>query len=162
MYGKTSGMGKLNVYYTAQNGSIFRIFSRIGNLGDAWRREFIQIPPTRRLQVRLSLCKSITPPPNPPHPRTPFSFSRSAHDLKCLFYSCIKYVFSKLCKTFTLYFINCKNFMFLFVTFKHSCNVHSVKKALWLSAGVVSHYSWTLLFVWAMWPTGLISFFLEM
>lgn len=72
MYGKTSGMGKLNVYYTAQNGSILRIFSRIGNLGDAWRREFIQIPPTRGLQVRLSLCKFI---PTHPRPRTSRPFT---------------------------------------------------------------------------------------
>lgn len=59
MYGKTSGMGKLNVYYTAQNGSIFRIFSRIGNLGDAWRREFIQIPPTRGLQIYFEGIRGI-------------------------------------------------------------------------------------------------------
>ncbi|XP_011431595.3 uncharacterized protein [Magallana gigas] len=59
MYGKTSGMGKLNIYYTAQNGSIFRIFSRIGNLGDAWRREFIQIPPTRGLQIYFEGIRGI-------------------------------------------------------------------------------------------------------
>lgn len=59
MYGKTSGMGKLNVYYTAQNGSILRIFSRIGNLGDAWRREFIQIPPTRGLQIYFEGIRGI-------------------------------------------------------------------------------------------------------
>lgn len=43
MYGKILGMGKFNVYYIVQNGLIFRIFSRIGNLGDVWRRDFIQI-----------------------------------------------------------------------------------------------------------------------
>nr|XP_011431595.2 MAM and LDL-receptor class A domain-containing protein 1-like [Crassostrea gigas] len=59
MYGKTSGMGKLNVYYTAQNGSIFRIFSRIGNLGDAWRRESMQIPPTRGLQIYFEGIRGI-------------------------------------------------------------------------------------------------------
>lgn len=92
MYGKTSGMGKLNVYYKAQNGSIFRIFSRIGNLGDAWRREFKQIPPTRGLQVRLSLCKFI---PTHPRPRTYNIFLLQIHASyhsfkKCYFYLSVK------------------------------------------------------------------------
>lgn len=97
MYGKTSGMGKLNVYYTAQNGSIFRIFSRIGNLGDAWRREFIQIPPTRGLQVRLSLCKFI---PTHPRPEPVFLLQIHAWSYMLVLLLCVP-----LYKSFAWYFI---------------------------------------------------------
>lgn len=130
-------MGKLNVYYKAQNGSIFRIFSRIGNLGDAWRRESIQIPPTRGLQVRLSLCKFI-----PTHPRPEpiiSSFYKSTHDLICWFYFCL---FPSINHLHGISYCQTVKTLFLFVTFKHSCiNVYSVKKTLCLSVGVLSHYT---------------------
>jgi hypothetical protein len=50
MYGST-GMGRLSVYYTGSTGLINRVFRRVGNQGNAWKRVAVEIPPTNRLQV---------------------------------------------------------------------------------------------------------------
>lgn len=73
------------------------------------------------------------------------SFYKSTHDLICWFYFCL---FPCINHLHGISYCQTVKTLFLFVTFKHSCiNVYSVKKTLCLSVGVLSHYSWTLLFM---------------
>ena len=45
------GAGQLNVYYSSSNGTMGRIFHKVGNQEDAWKQETIEILPTKGLQV---------------------------------------------------------------------------------------------------------------
>ena len=45
------GAGQLNVYYSSSNGTMGRIFHKVGSQEDAWKQETIEIPPTKGLQV---------------------------------------------------------------------------------------------------------------
>nr|XP_022298145.1 MAM and LDL-receptor class A domain-containing protein 1-like [Crassostrea virginica] len=51
MFGNSNGVGELNVYFSSSNGTTGRIFHRAGNQGDSWKREAIQIPPNKGLQI---------------------------------------------------------------------------------------------------------------
>ena len=75
MFGNSNGVGELNVYISSSNGTTGRIFHKAGNQGDSWKREAIEIPPNKGLQVCVYRVYSLS---------LSFSLSLSLHCLLSL------------------------------------------------------------------------------